>query len=158
MRLVGFRVPAAGTRALRDDPARVAAMIRGGDPAGLDLDKLWHLLHYLITGTAWEVSRGAGQAILGGEEIGGDDGHGHPRLLTPDVVAEVADALDTLALATLRARHRLQSLTAADIYPNVWDDPCWADFDEIVVPFLTALRRFYRSAATAGDAVVLALT
>jgi hypothetical protein len=159
MVLVGFRVPAAEVRALRDDPARVTTLVHSDESQpGLDLDKLWHLLHYLITGTVWDVEGDAGQAILGGDDIGEDDGYGCPHLLTPAEVAAVATGLDLLDVTVLRARYHLPTLTAADIYPNVWDDPGWADFDEIVVPFLTALRRFYRSAADAGEAVVLALT
>lgn len=38
---------------------------------GVDLDEAWHGVDCLLTGTAWDLGDGpAGEAILGGEEIG----------------------------------------------------------------------------------------
>lgn len=72
-----------------EDPAAAETLLYGDiddddgempDPE-LDLDKTWHGIHYLLTGTAWEISAGADAAILGGDDIGEDNGYGPPRLL-----------------------------------------------------------------------------
>ena len=59
---------------------------------GLNLEKSWHVLHYLLTGKAEEAPGPLGNAILGGTEIGGDLGYGPARFLTPQQVREVAVA------------------------------------------------------------------
>src|SRR5260370_26788417 len=63
----------------------------------LDLHKSWHCLHFMLSGKV-EGSDGTalGDAILGGEEIGGeeaDTGYGPPRALTPAEVRNVAAAV-----------------------------------------------------------------
>src|SRR5271163_2074263 len=53
---------------------------------GLTLEKSWHCLHYLLTGTAWETGTVLGKTILGGTEIGPDMGYGPARYLVPNEV------------------------------------------------------------------------
>ncbi len=60
------------------------------------LDKSWHAIHYVMTGTAGPDGSALGDAILGGREIGPDLGYGHARLLPADRVREIADALAAL--------------------------------------------------------------
>ncbi len=84
-----------GPDALRDPAADLAAdpdlfeVLLDDDPSDefLDLDKAWHGLHWLLTGTADDTDTPAGQAILGGTEIGEDKGYGPSRLLRPDAYA-----------------------------------------------------------------------
>jgi hypothetical protein len=135
---------------LHDDEAEMP------DPE-LDLDKSWHGIHYLLTGTAWQISEGAGAAILGGDEIGQDDGYGPARLLDPDTVRSVTTALDALDVEMLRARFDPDAMTAAEIYPDIWTDGT-EEFDSYLAPNFTELRRFYRVAAANGQAVLLAIT
>ncbi|MFG1780510.1 DUF1877 family protein [Micromonospora sp. NPDC049051] len=75
MELIGRRLSADELRTVLDDPTMVDPLLFGDlddDDAGmpdpeLDLNKSWHGLHYLLTGTAWQIRDGAGAAILGGE-------------------------------------------------------------------------------------------
>jgi hypothetical protein len=108
MELIGRRLSTDELRAVLDDPAAVGELLYGDlddedaempDPE-LDLDKSWHAIHYLLTGTAWEIDDGAGAAILGGEEIGEDGGYGPARLLGAEKVRAVAAALDAMDVAT----------------------------------------------------------
>ncbi|HVH36263.1 MAG TPA: YfbM family protein [Tahibacter sp.] len=59
----------------------------------IGLDKSWHAIHYVLTGTAGPDGSVLGDAILGGREIGPDLGYGRARLLPADRVHEIADAL-----------------------------------------------------------------
>src|SRR4051794_3152384 len=59
----------------------------------LSLDKAWHGVHYLLAGDA-ESTAGLGAVVLGGTDIGEDEGYGPARYLTPAEVEALALALD----------------------------------------------------------------
>ncbi len=48
------------------------------EPA-LNLEKSWHMLHYLFSGHAW-VTGAPGEWLLTGQDLGNDVGYGPPRL------------------------------------------------------------------------------
>jgi hypothetical protein len=166
MVLIGRRLSTAELQAVLDDHRTVSTLLYGDlddldadmpDP-DLDLGKSWHALHYLLTGTAWEIGEtAAGAAILGGDEIGDDGGYGPARLLRPEAVRTVAAALDVLNVQTLRTRFDPDALAAAEIYPHGWAGGTDV-FDSFIAPNLNELRRFYRTAAANGEAVLLAIT
>ncbi|MCW6003471.1 YfbM family protein [Micromonospora sp. CPCC 205371] len=166
MVLIGRRLSNDELQAVLDGPARVAALLYGDlddDDAEmpepeLDLDKSWHGIHYLLTGTAWTMGQAAADAaILGGDEVGEDNGYGPARLLRPATVRMVATALDALSVETLRARFDPDAMAAADIYPNIWAGGA-DEFDNYLAPYFTQLRQFYGAAAASGQAVLLAIT
>lgn len=150
------RLSAEELAAVLADPEKVGTLFPGG-PDELDLDKAWHGLHYLLTGTTYEVRGDAGPAIIGGDPIGPDLGMGPARLLMPDAVRAVAAGLDAIDEATLRARFDPAAMSEAEIYPHIWDDGD-DEFDGYLLPNFTRLRDFYRDAAASGDAVLLAVT
>jgi hypothetical protein len=126
----------------------------GGDD-WLDLDKSWHGVHFLLTGTAWGTDDPLGGAVLGGREVGEDDGYGPPRLLDPDGVRTVADALEAATDAELRGRFDAGQMQRLDIYPQIWDE---SDIlDEYLMPNVAALREFYARAAARHAAVLIAV-
>jgi len=166
MVLIGHRLSSDDLQAVLGEPTAVSALIYGDlddDDADmpepeLDLDKSWHAIHYLLTGTAWEVGDDpAGAAILGGVEVGEDDGYGPARLLHPEAVRAVSTALDALTIETLRARFKADAMAAAEIYPEGWTGDAGA-FDDYLAPHFAGLRDFYRTAAANGQAVLLAIT
>jgi hypothetical protein len=162
MLLIGRRLSADELTAVRADPTTVESLIYAdhddAEPGpALDLDKAWHGIHFLLTGSAWEIGEGAGGAVLGGEPIGGDTGYGPIRLLPPEAVRTVAAGLATLEIDELRARFDPESLAAADVYPAIWDEGAEA-FDGYLAPYYTHLREFYRAAALNNEAVLLAIT
>jgi hypothetical protein len=114
----------------------------------LDLHKSWHCLHFMLTGKV-EGSDGTalGDAILGGEEIGGDEadtGYGPPRTLSPAQVRSVAAAL---AEFPIEKKAREFDSTAADkagIYVAKHDT-------EELKEYFVQLRSFYDGAARRGE-------
>lgn len=140
------------------DPGRLEELVEEDTPGEefLDLDKAWHGLHWLLTGSVDDTSTPAGQAVLGGTEIGEDWGYGPPRLLRPDDVRRVAEALDAVTADDLRARFDAGAMTAADVYPFIWDEE--DVFEEYLAPSFDLLRDFYARAASRGDAVLAVLT
>ncbi len=116
----------------------------------LNLQKSWHTLHYLLTGSALPVESPVGRAILGGQELGPDLGYGPGRILTPDQVREIAGSLKQVAKEDLARRFDLPSMMAAEIYA------CRDSGDlELAQEYLPQLQLFYMEAAADGRAMLL---
>ena len=145
----------------RAESGRLPKEAQGED---LDLDKAWHGLHYLLTGTAWGGTAPAGYLLAGGAQVGDEQehdvfGYGPARILTAEQVAAFS-ALVSTGLTTAAVRQRLDptEMTRLAIYPEVWDRA-----DEAVnnLEFLTeaaaGLRGFLRRATAQGQALILYL-
>jgi hypothetical protein len=117
---------------------------------GLNLEKSWHVLHYLLTGKAESVPPPLGNAILGGQEIGKDLGYGPARFLTPQQVREVATALASISRDDLSKRFDLKAMMRAKIYP-VRDKSEL----ELTQEYFEQLARYYANAAKSGNAMLL---
>jgi uncharacterized protein DUF1877 len=122
----------------------------------LELDKAWHGLHYILSGTV-EIEAGASplsQVVLGGTEIGEDfSGYGAARSFTAAEVSELAAALAGVDEDEVMERYDPERMTELQIYPFGWDD---AD-REWLLDALRELRRFYGDAAANGRAIVTCL-
>ena len=69
------------------------------------LEKNWHGLHFLLTGSSSEVSGPLGFLIAGGTAVGDVDcGYGPARAFRPPEVTTLAEALASFPEATLRQR------------------------------------------------------
>lgn len=107
------------------------ARIRSGNPDGrecrlvdedrVNLDKSWHALHFLLTGTSWEGTFPAGFLVSTGRPVGiVDVGYGPARSFSVAEVTELAAFLRNLDENHLRSRFNPQSLAEQDIYPSGW--------------------------------------
>lgn len=121
----------------------------GEDPDVLELDKSWHTLHYLITGSAEPTDSALGRAILGGKEIGPDLGYGPARLLTAPEVQETARALSQVSPADLTQRFDLTKMSAAGIHA------CHDDGElALALEYFERLKPFYAESAVRGSAML----
>jgi hypothetical protein len=158
MVLVARRLTAEQVVNVQAAPDGAAALLAGEAEAPgqmVDLDKSWHGIHFLLTGSAWDYDGPAGQAVLGGERIGADIGYGPARLLRPDQVRAVAVALAGVDPAELGQRYSASRMDELDIYPGIWDE---GDvLEEYLLPNFDALVRFYAAAADEDSSVLLAL-
>ena len=123
----------------------------------IDLDKAWHGLHFLLTGTAWEGEFPANFLVSGGTPLGDVDvGYGPARAFAPAEVRRLRDFLDGLDEATLRARYEPPRLAEAEIYPDlVWTrederEESW----EYLLDAFTRARAFVRETAERGLALL----
>ena len=99
-----------------------------GEGLSTDLDKSWHGLHYLLTGTAWEGEAPLNFLVSGGREVGKlDVGYGPVRVLTAGETRAVRDALSKLDDDGLRARFDGADMMKKQIYPEIWDRPAEED-------------------------------
>jgi Domain of unknown function (DUF1877) len=123
----------------------------------LSLDKAWHGLHYVLSGTAELDSSDAlvSQAVLGGAEFGEDfSGYGPARYFDAGQVAGLAAALaDPQVEQEAVARFDAQRMTELQVYPFGWgEEDC-----EWLMSAFADLRSFYAGAAAEGWGVVTCL-
>jgi Domain of unknown function (DUF1877) len=121
----------------------------------LPLDKAWHGVHYVLSGTVEVSTSLQSRAVLGGTEIGEDfSGYGPARFFTPAQVAELAVVLEDPQVEREAAgRYNPRRMTELQIYPFGWG----ADGREWILDCFRQLRSFYAEAATNGRAIVTCL-
>lgn len=124
-----------------------------------DLDKAWHGIHYLLTGTAWEGKHPRNFLVSGGAAVGEIDvGYGPARVLTAGQTREIRDALSALTNEDLKAMFDPQDMLDKDIYPEIWagaeeDDPLGYLMENVQI-----LRGFLNQAAEERLGVVVYLS
>lgn len=119
----------------------------------VSIQKAWHGVHFVLAGTTDEPTEPPGDAVLGGRPIGEDLGYGPLRIHSAKAVARTSRALSTVDLAKLRTQVTVSDLTAARIYPEVWDTDAGA-LDWILDEVVT-VREIYARTAAAGNAMLL---
>jgi hypothetical protein len=125
--------------------------------SGVDIDKSWAAIHFMLTGSQWEGAEPERLPVLGGTEIGADIGYGPARYLTPEQVVAAHGVLDSLPAAELKKRFIPAKLEAADVYPSgIWLEEGMDGF-EYIEHWYEQLRLFYAAAAKHGNAVLLAI-
>jgi hypothetical protein len=127
-----------------------------GQRAVLSLDKNWHGVHYVLCGEAEPGAQLLSQAVMGGVELGDDEGfsgYGPPRYFTSAQVAELARALSQPELESeAAARFDAARMSQLGIYPG-WQP---SDATEVMDGF-RRLRDFYADAADKGRAIITCL-
>lgn len=81
----------------------------------LDLQKSWHILHYLFTGHI-DGSDTPGDALMTGDPIGEDIGYGPARLHDEDAIRAFGQFLGMLELTQLQARVNLSEMKRVGVY------------------------------------------
>ena len=119
-------VSPAQVKALRAEPSlatEVATAAMGeGDVSqlgtlqdALDLQKSWHMLHYLFTGSI-DDTRSLGAGLLSGEELGEDIGYGPVRLHDEKATAAFARFLESVDIEGVLARMKVAEMADAGVY------------------------------------------
>lgn len=128
----------------------------GYSPDALDIDKTWHLIHFLLTGNAWGGEAPLADAVLGGHELPDTDaGYGPFRYLEPEEVKLTAQALAGITSEALWSRFDAKKAEAAEIYPMPWGGD---DGDrEYIRQHFEALKQYFAKAAASDSAMLLYL-
>ena len=138
------------------DPAYLQSALTAPHHDTLELPRSWHALHFLLCHDPWDGPEPFKHAILGGVELGEDLGHGAARVLGPDLVRRVAQALAPLEPRDIVELHydptRLES---ADIYPGGWEHT--EGWPPALESDLSRLRDFYQRRASFGDALLISI-
>ena len=149
---------------LQADPAATAEFLGDeGDEAGfdafadLDVDKAWHGIHYLLTGTADEGAPPLDFIVRGGRIIGEDLGYGPPRGFSPAEVKSIAAALADVSVDQLRSRYDQKKMQRLQIYPDIWRrEP--DEGLEFVMGYFDELREFIIGGAKEDEALIVFLS
>ena len=142
----------------KNDPEGGAAdlVLAEGEGSTADLDKAWHGIHYLLTGTAWEGSAPLNFLVSGGRPVGDIDvGYGPARAFDADQVREIAAALTPLTREVLAPRFDPAQLRAHNVYPGFrdgWDQP---DDRDYLLDHYEDLRAFVLGTAEAGAGLIV---
>lgn len=128
-----------------------------GEGVETDLDKAWHGIHYLLTGTAWEGTEPLNFILCGGTPVGDVDvGYGPARVFRSDDVKKIADALSGLDDSTLREQFDPEEMMSLEIYPEIWDRaPEDDDTLGYCIEYVADLRRFLSDAARKSMGIAL---
>lgn len=149
-------------RPILADAARINAALEGeGDDAiaMVDLDKAWHGVHFLLTGTAWEGEGPIASLLLGGHASTEDVGYGPARGLTAAEARAFRDALAGLDEAELHRRFDPKRMTALEIYPDVWDRGAESEqLFEMLADGVTELRSILDVAVRESAGLIIAIT
>jgi hypothetical protein len=129
MSLIGhaYLLPEAKVGALLHNPSEVFGVIDGAYNAPehgfVDLDKAWHCLHYLLTGSPQGGQGPLAFLLAGGTPVGEEDlgGAGPARVFRAAEVGAISLALASVTEATLIERFDVKKLDALGIYPGRWD-------------------------------------
>lgn len=163
MSMIGNYLPLSAEQlaAITQDPSQAEALAYPADgdlPAdALDIDKAWHLIHFLLNGETWGGDGPLSHVVLGGTELADTDaGYGPFRYLEPAEVQATSSALAEISSQELWSRFNADQALAAEIYPQGWsgDD----GEREYVQSNFESLRLLYASAAASGKAMLLYLS
>lgn len=126
--------------------------------ANISIDKAWHGLHYLLSGTAWDGVPPLNFLLKGGVGISDDEGSVEHRLYTSRQVQDIRQALISVDIAQLQARVDPEAFVKFDIYPHIQvkgraNAPSGADSKYYIHHFLK-LKEFISRAAIANLGVV----
>jgi len=125
---------------------------------GAELDKAWHGIHWLLTGSATDGAEPLCYLLAGGEPIADDgQGYGPMRLLSAHKVAEWNSALTGISRDELARRFDAKAMLKAQIYPEIW-----ASNEEDTLGYLLRaydrLRGLVATAAKEGSGLAVYLT
>ena len=125
-----------------------------------DLDKSWHGIHYLLTGTADESGTPLEFLVAGGTSVGDEDvGYGPPRVFTSAETRAIAGALAAVTDEDLRSRFAPEAMMRAEIYPEIWDrDPKDDDTLGYLMEYLAILREAMTTVTSRGHGLLVVLS
>ena len=112
-RLLGARSPSGSD----------AAELILGEPEGIstDLDKAWHGIHYLLTGSASEGDAPLSFLVSEGRAVGAIHvGYCPARVFTAAETRTILQAIEGISDEDLRSRFDPGDMTAKKIYPEIW--------------------------------------
>jgi hypothetical protein len=120
-----------------------------------DLDKAWHGIHYLLTGTAWEGDPPLNFLLVGGRDV---DDFESAHTFTAAETRDIAAALARVDDAELRRRFAPEEMMRLEIYSEIWDrDPANEDPLGYLLEMVAVLRQGLGLVVGRGHGLLLTL-
>lgn len=147
------RVPEQKLSALIHGGESLDDYMYGAEGEGLDLDKAWQGIHYLLCGDAWEGQGPLFDALMGGTSFQGRSEEENVRYLKPDEVRDVAQALETIGDKELAEGFEPDDMNEVGVYPS----PDWNEEGELdyILGYYGPMKAYYKAAAENGDGMLI---
>lgn len=144
--------PGFFSRLLRKKPPSLETQTTNyslSDDDTTDVDKAWHALHFLLTGSEGDADFPQGFLASCGEEVGDIDvGYGPVRSFSSEQVKGISQFLNSLDKSELRCRFDPAKFKQKNIYPDIWADGKNSKEDwEYLEEYLDQLIRFVNETA-----------
>ncbi|MEK4517654.1 YfbM family protein [Paenibacillus sp. FSL H8-0122] len=127
---------------------------------GLDIDRTWEAIHYLLCGDISDGPAPLGYVVPLHSDQGIEFGSYGAFCLRAGQVAEALDAISGLDEAQLRQQYDFRTMAEEEVYPldpdTVSDDDADAFF-AYLLQFFTEIKRFYSQTVAAGKGIVFYL-
>lgn len=118
----------------------------------LDLDKTWHGLYYLLSGSA-EPGDGIASFLLSGQEVE-DVGDAEVYLHSPEEVLQFSQLLQATPASVLQERYAPAQMKALEVYPDLtWDQ----DDLKYLLEYYDELCPFVQRHAEAGNELLVVI-
>jgi hypothetical protein len=128
------------------------------DSMRVELDKAWHGLHFLLTGSSWGGQEPLCYLVKGGQEIGEDLGYGPARVLRPQQVKAFHAALSRISTSELESRFDHAAMRAARLYSIGESVDDAGEDQEYLLEYYEVLQDFVAQAAGRGQGIVTYLS
>ncbi len=145
-------------RRLRETPESAFDPAAGPTGNTVSLEKAWHGLHFLLSGSAWEGEGPLGFLLAGGESLGGEDSDDEPgdRFFSPDETKALDHALANVSDEQLWARFDPERMTEESIYPGIWDE-AESDLREEYLAYFQAMKELIHRASSANQGILISI-
>ena len=112
----------------------------------LDIDKMWDVLHFVLTGVGTSNSSGNDPfsvAVLGETPL--ENVAEYIAYTEKSKVSEICSALENFDMEETMARFSMQACKNADLYPDIWDyDDEEEEIEEEICEYFQAMKDFYK--------------
>ena len=154
------KTPARGKKAASTRKPVPMLKLEVNEGTRCDLEKSWHGIHYLLTGSAWEGDPPLDFLVNGGRQVGKiDPDHGPVRAFRADQTRAIHESLSSLSPYELRKRFNARDMTAKEIYPDIWTRSVLEeDSLRYLMDSLDKLRAFLRQTVEAQLGILIFLT
>jgi hypothetical protein len=154
-------IPGAQEEEARRIESRKRIVRLGEIEEALELQKSWHILHYLFTGHIDE-SAAPGSDLVTGQPLGEDVGYGPPRLHSASETREFDEFLQSQNLGRLQSRVDYREMTRLRVYSMPMgpgsDDEYNAMLRHEVGNYFPILRDYVHRMAAKGDGLLIWLS
>ena len=125
------------------------------DPSRLEVSKDWHVLYYLLTGSAeiaeeHQDGKPLHNVIFGGRTLPVTTGYGPVRYFDHAQIGEIFTALSSVSMVELNNRFNPEEMRRLDVYapPDERDR-------EIIFGLINHLKAFFQDAMQAKDYIIV---
>jgi hypothetical protein len=153
-------VPDREAQVVLSDPSALYELLEAleGSESVLSLESSWHGLHFILTGTAGEGEPPQNFLVAGGEAVEDEDvGYGPARVFDAGMVLDLDTALGMISDEEFARRFDPARLAAAEIYPQIWDEPR-QDLLEGYGYCFRELKAHVHRASQTGQALIVTIT